>query len=54
MLYRQKFDTFIRIYNGNVGYIVNKSNFGDRVTEGSGAVFLAALSREPKSLDRVE
>ncbi len=51
MLYRQKYDTFIRIYDGNVGYIVNKSNFGDRVTEGSGAVFLAALSREPKSLD---
>jgi MoaA/NifB/PqqE/SkfB family radical SAM enzyme len=51
MLYRQRFDTFIRIYDGNVGYIVNKSNFGDRVTEGSGAVFLAALSREPKSLE---
>ena len=50
-LYRQKFDTFIRIYDGNVGYIVSKSDFGDRVTEGSGAVFFAALSREPKSLD---
>jgi len=51
MLYRQKFDTFIRIYDGNVGYIVNKSNNSDRVTEDSGAVFLAALSRVPKSLD---
>ena len=50
MLYRQKFDTFIRIYDGNVGYIVSKGDFGDRVTEGSGTVFLAALSREPKSL----
>jgi len=51
MFYRQKFDTFVRIYDGNIGYIVNKSDFSDRVTEGSGAVFLAALSREPKSLN---
>jgi len=51
MLYRQKFDTLIRIYDGNVGYIVNKTDFGDRITEGSGAVFLAALSRKPKSIE---
>ena len=51
MLYRQNFDTFIRIYDGNVGYIISKKSFSDRVTEGSGAIFLAALSREPKSLD---
>jgi len=55
VLYRQKFNTFIRIYEKGredaVGYIVNKNGFGDRVTEGSGAVFLAALSRKPKSLD---
>ena len=50
MLYRQKFDTFIRIYDGEVGYIVNKSNNADRVTEGSGVAFFAVLSREPKSL----
>jgi hypothetical protein len=44
MFYRQKFDTFIRIYD-NAGYITNKSDFGDRVTDASGAVFLKALSR---------
>jgi radical SAM protein with 4Fe4S-binding SPASM domain len=55
MLYRQKFDTFIRIYEKGtedaVGYIVSKNGFGERATESSGAVFLSALSRKPKSLD---
>jgi radical SAM protein with 4Fe4S-binding SPASM domain len=50
MLYRQKFDTFIRIYD-DVGYITNKSDFADRVTDASGAVFLSALSRSPQSLE---
>jgi hypothetical protein len=50
MLYRQKFDTFIRRY-GDVGYITNKSDFGDRVVDASGAVFLDALSRKGQSLD---
>lgn len=50
MLYRQKFDTFIRRY-GDVGYIASKSDFGDRVVDASGAVFLDALSREPQSLE---
>ncbi|MCL2193784.1 MAG: radical SAM protein [Treponema sp.] len=49
MLYRQKFDTFIRIYD-EVGYITNRSNFRDHVTDKSGAVFLKALSRTPKDL----
>jgi radical SAM protein with 4Fe4S-binding SPASM domain len=49
MLYRQKFDTFIRIYD-DCGYIVNKSDFSDRVTDAAGAVFLKALSRVPKTL----
>ena len=49
MLYRQKFDTFIRIYD-DVGYITNNSNYGDRVTDKSGAVFLKALSRKPREL----
>jgi len=55
MLYRQKFDSFIRIYEKGtenaVGYIINKNGLGERVTEGSGAVFLSALSRKPRSLD---
>jgi radical SAM protein with 4Fe4S-binding SPASM domain len=49
MLYRQKFDTFIRIYD-DIGYITNRSNFGDQVTDKSGAVFLKALSRKPREL----
>ncbi|MDR0710641.1 MAG: radical SAM protein, partial [Spirochaetaceae bacterium] len=51
-LYRQKFDTFIRRYN-DVGYITSKSDFGDRVVDASGAVFLAALSRQAQTLDEL-
>jgi radical SAM protein with 4Fe4S-binding SPASM domain len=50
MLYRQKFDVFIRIYDG-IGYIVNTSSFADRVFDESGAVFLKVLSRKPKTLE---
>jgi len=50
MLYRQKFDTFIRIYD-DIGYIVSKSDFGDRVVDSSGAMFLKALSRKPQTLE---
>ena len=52
MLYRQKFDTFIRIYD-DIGYITSKSDFSDRVVDASGAVFLKALSRNPKTLDEL-
>ena len=52
MLYRQKLDTFIRRYD-DVGYIVNKSNFIDRVVDASGVAFLLALSREPQDIDRL-
>jgi radical SAM protein with 4Fe4S-binding SPASM domain len=58
MLYRQKFNTFIRVYdNGTptekVGYIMTKYNFNDRVTDASGSVFLAALSRQPQTIDEL-
>jgi len=52
MLFRQKFDTFIRKYD-DVGYITSKSDYGDRVVDPAGAVFLSALSREPQSLDKL-
>jgi radical SAM protein with 4Fe4S-binding SPASM domain len=52
MLYRQKFDTFIRHYD-DVGYIVNKSDFNDRVIDSVGSVFLSALSRKGQSLDEL-
>lgn len=50
MYYRQKFDTFIRDYEG-AGYITNTGNFSDRVVNGSGTVFLTALSRKPQTLE---
>lgn len=50
MLYRQKFDTFIRIYD-DIGYVVHIGDFGDRVVSQSGAVFLSVLSREPQHLN---
>jgi radical SAM protein with 4Fe4S-binding SPASM domain len=52
MLYRQKFDTFIRIYD-EVGYITNKNDFSDLAVESSATVFLAALSRTPQTLDEL-
>jgi radical SAM protein with 4Fe4S-binding SPASM domain len=47
-----KKDSFVRVY-GDSGYIVNKTTFSDRVTDISGAVFLSALSREPRTLDEI-
>jgi radical SAM protein with 4Fe4S-binding SPASM domain len=52
MFLKLKRDTFVRIY-GDSAYIVNKTTFSDRVTDKSGAVFLCALSREPKTLDEI-
>jgi len=58
MLYKQKFNTFIRVFDSGspserVGYIMTKYNFNDRVTDASGSVFLAALSREPQTIDEL-
>jgi radical SAM protein with 4Fe4S-binding SPASM domain len=52
MLFRQKFDTFIRVY-GDIGYITNSGDFSDRVVSQSGAVFLSVLSREPQQLSEL-
>jgi radical SAM protein with 4Fe4S-binding SPASM domain len=52
MMYRQKFDTFIRIYD-DVGYIINCSDYGDRVTDKSGSIFLRALARKPQTLNEL-
>ncbi|MDR0313111.1 MAG: PqqD family peptide modification chaperone [Treponema sp.] len=52
MRYRQRFDTFIRIYD-DIGYITSKSDFSDRVVDASGAVFLRAISRKPKTLEEI-
>jgi len=52
MLYRQKFDTFIRFYDG-IGYITSKSNYNDRIVDVSGAMFLKAISRKPKFLKKL-
>lgn len=52
MFIKLKKDSFIRTYD-TFGYIVNKTTFSDRVTDQSGAVFLSAISREPKTLDEI-
>jgi radical SAM protein with 4Fe4S-binding SPASM domain len=52
MLYRQKFDTFIRCYD-DIGYICSKSDYGDRVVDATGAVFLSALSRNAQNLESI-
>lgn len=52
MLYRQKLDVFIRIYD-EVGYIINKGTHKSRITDKSGAIFLKAISRQPKDLTEI-
>lgn len=52
MLYKQRFDTFIRNYD-DIGYICNKKNDHDMIVDKMGAVFLSALSRTPQSLDEL-
>ena len=52
MYYRQKFDTFIRNYDG-AGYITSVGIFNDRVMDESGTVFLMALSRKAQSLEEL-
>ena len=52
MLYRQKKDTYIRNYDG-VGYITSTGIFNDRLVNDSGAVLLAAISRQPQTLDEL-
>lgn len=52
MLYRLKAETFIRVYD-DIGYIVNKGNFSDQVTDKIGAIFLKSLSRRAKSIDEI-
>jgi radical SAM protein with 4Fe4S-binding SPASM domain len=52
MLLKLKKDSFVRIYK-DTGYIINKFSFADRVMDQSGAVFLRALSREPKPLEEL-
>ncbi|GMO42687.1 MAG: hypothetical protein Pg6C_04240 [Treponemataceae bacterium] len=47
MLYRQRFNTFIRIY-GDIGYIVNFDSFVDRVVNTTAALILSALSRSAR------
>ena len=52
MFYRQKFDTFIRNYDG-AGYITSVGIYNDRVMNESGTVFLMALTRNAQSLEEL-
>jgi radical SAM protein with 4Fe4S-binding SPASM domain len=50
MYFKLRSDTFVRTYE-NVGYIINKSAFADRVVDAAGVLFLHALSRQAQSLE---
>ena len=50
--YKQKFDTFIRNYDG-LGYITSTGIFNDRVVNESGTIFLMALSRKPQTIEQL-
>jgi radical SAM protein with 4Fe4S-binding SPASM domain len=52
MFFRQRFNTFIRVY-GDIAYIKNIDTFTDRVVDSSGAVFVRALSRKAKTLNEI-
>jgi radical SAM protein with 4Fe4S-binding SPASM domain len=52
MLYRQRKNTFIRKYS-EVGYIANRQDGSDYVTDEAGAVFLSAISRKAKNFQTI-
>jgi radical SAM protein with 4Fe4S-binding SPASM domain len=52
MLFRQKKNVFIRCY-GEIGYIIDNTSYADRIFDKSGAVFLKAISRKPKTLESI-
>ncbi len=54
MLIRQSKNSFIRLYDeGKFGYINNQLTKHDRIYDENGAVFLAQLSRFPKSIEQI-
>jgi len=52
LFYRQKTNTFIRTF-ADIGYIINKDIYKDQIFNATGAVFLKALARTPKSLEKL-
>jgi radical SAM protein with 4Fe4S-binding SPASM domain len=52
MYYRLGTNVFFRNYEG-IGYIIDKRNFKDYVTDASGSVFLAALTHSPQTIDSI-
>lgn len=52
MYFKLNRDVFFRSYD-EVGYITSTGLFTDRVVDASGAMFLGALTREPKSIDQL-
>ncbi len=50
-LIKQCANTFIRIYNSEIGYIASELTKHDRIYDEIGAIFLKQLSREPQQLD---
>lgn len=53
MLIRQSKNSFIRIYDeGKLGYITNQLTKHDRTYDENGALFLAQITREPKTIEQ--
>jgi radical SAM protein with 4Fe4S-binding SPASM domain len=52
MLYKQRFDTFIKKYD-DIGYVCSKKDYHDMIVDKVGAVFLSALSRTSQSLEEL-
>ena len=52
MFYRLKKDTYVRNYDG-IGYITSTGIVNASVVNGTGAVLLSLLNRQPQSLDEL-
>jgi len=53
MIIRQTKNTFIRIYNDNIGYLVNQNTKQDRSYNETGADFLKEINRFPQKIDDI-
>ena len=53
MLIRQSKNSFIRLYDeGQIGYITNQLTKHDRTYDENGAIFLAQITRQPKTIEK--
>ena len=53
MIVRQTKNTFIRVYNDKIGYVVNQETKQDRSYNETGADFLKEINRQPQKIDDI-